>query len=109
MIEMHCVNPGAWLQNHIDKETGNKSVRTQGVHVNAAPPGSVTTELRYVIDPDGARIRKSFGTSANVIHEVKHGTSLSLKTAKELIRIQDGYMWGQISGGEFHGFWVAVC
>jgi hypothetical protein len=59
-----------------------------------------------VVHPEGAQIRKDHSISAEIVQKVKQGTKLILKNAGG--GFQDGFLWGQISGGEFNGRWVAV-
>jgi murein DD-endopeptidase MepM/ murein hydrolase activator NlpD len=107
VVEKYFVDPYAWLLTHIHEDAASKSAPTHNVNIPGAAPESATTELRYVIHADGAQIRKEHSTSAGVVHELKQGASLSLSKTGGFK--QDGYIWAQISGGEFHGYWVAVC
>lgn len=107
MVERHFVDPKVWLYKHIKSEAATKSAPTPQVNSPAVVADAPNTELRYVIHMDGAHIRKDHATSAQVVHELKKGASLSVMKTGGMK--QDGYIWAQVSGGEFNGYWVAVC
>lgn len=99
MVELHFVDPYAWLINHKqlqDEETGDP-----------ATPVNDDTELRFAIQPEGVQVRKEPKTSSELVQQLKQGTQLVLKK-KGGVKDKD-FIWAQISGGEFDGKWVPVC
>jgi Peptidase family M23 len=109
LVLMHFVKPKTWLYNHIQAEAADPSASTgrANVGVPAPAPMDADTELRFVIHSNGAQVRKEHRTAAEVVHELKHGASLSVMKGGGMK--QDGFIWAKISGGEFHGYWVPVC
>lgn len=101
LLKHHFVNPKDWLE---------------APHVLGTRPAQVTPldrlttgtdEVQYFAQLDGAKIWDNYGTSANVVHELKKGADVLL--LKKVGRLADDFIWGKISGGVFNGYWVAVC
>lgn len=108
MVEFHFVNPKAWLLHRKQKEqAAPKAAPVRAIDVPGTAPKQDATELRYVTRPAGAKVHKDHHTAAAVVHELRHGASVPLKAGGPY-PVQDGFVWAQISGGEFHGYWVAV-
>ena len=106
LVHQHFVDPFVWLQETHVVRTG-QGQRTSEKSIPGASAATAGTELRFVIHPDGAQVRKNHSTSAELVHELKQGSQLLLKTTGG--GNQDGFTWAQISGGEFDGCWVAIC
>lgn len=90
----HYEDPKQWLmQQHV----------VQKVPGDFAPPSDTST-VWYVIAPDGAAVRKNPG-SAEQVAVLPFKDEVSLEKAGVG---GAGFSWKQISGGEYHGNWVAV-
>lgn len=97
LLRQHFVNPLTWLFNH--RHMNGESHRVSRVNIPA------NTAEWLVVHPDGVPVRKDHKISAAPLQKLKQGSTIILKNGGGT---QDGYLWGQISGGEFNGCWVAV-
>lgn len=101
LLKHHFVNPLDWLEAHHVLGTSP----LQPTPLDRDSQG--TDELRYFAQLDGVKIHENYGASAKVLYELKKGADLVLM--KKVGRVADDFIWGKISGGVFHGNWVAVC
>jgi hypothetical protein len=101
LVEKHYVDPEKWFAK---PHTITKDAKG---HMIGARQPAVATEMRVVIHPKGVQVRKNPSVLAELIHELKKGTKLSLMRAGA--GHADGFTWAQIGDGEMKGFWVAVC
>lgn len=95
LVRTHFVNPLEWLHNHRHMDASSQPA--------SADPNTAEWQ---VVHPDGAVVRKGPSLSAESVRTLQMGAKLTLLNAGG--GFQDGYLWGQIHGGEFKGFWVAV-
>ena len=101
----HFVDPRAWLrqQHSIDADASTD----KGLLKNDT--ADTTHDIKpitwYVIDTKGAVVCRKPGIAAEHVGILPLGTKLSLEAAGGNL---EGFTWGQISGGEFNGCWLAV-
>jgi hypothetical protein len=92
LVEQHYVDPKPWLrQDHVVEDK--------------YPKPTPTSKKYYVIATAGSRIHKGHGIAAEQGDLLPGGpTPIYI----ERMGAQDGYVWGQISGGKYHGLWLAI-
>jgi hypothetical protein len=95
LLRQHFVNPLSWLRSHQQLSAVS----------SVTPAMNPTTDEWLVTHPDGAQIRKDHGIAAQVLQKFNQGSKLTLKKGGGK---QDGYLWGQISGGSLNDCWVAI-
>jgi hypothetical protein len=106
-VKHHFVDPREWLRqrNHIVNSNAlMDNAPTKDDVVSGIKP-SATSIVWYVIDRLGAKVRKNPGVAGEETGSLSHGTKFSLEAGGGN---QDGFTWGQISGGQFHGHWLAI-
>ncbi|MBI5943827.1 MAG: M23 family metallopeptidase [Chloroflexi bacterium] len=113
-LQAHFVNPRDWLrQQHVvdgiavAEDTLASNVITNNVTDNTpqAVKPSATSTVWYVIASSGVTVRKNPGVSGEEVSILPRGSKISLEAQAGN---QDGYTWGRISGGKFHGNWLAI-
>ena len=103
----HFVNPQEWLRKlHVVNASplADNLLTNNNDNVRDIKP-SPTAIVWYVIASSGAKVRKSPGLAGEEIGFLPHGIKFALEAGGGN---QDGYTWGQISGGEFNGYWLAI-
>lgn len=99
LVKENFVDPMVWLYSHIKNSTA--SIHTPLEQDNT--PG--TSAGLWYADFEGEQVYEKHSVSAKVAFVLNRGAEMKLmKSAKK----QDGYVWGQISGGPFKEHWVRV-
>lgn len=98
LLRQNFVNPLIWLFNH--RHLNGESHRAARVHLPA------NTAAWLVVHPEGVAVRKDHRIASAPLQKLKQGSIIILnkKGGGKL----DGYLWGQISGGELNGCWVTI-
>jgi hypothetical protein len=92
LVMQHYIDPKQWLQmDHVVEDQG--------------PKPSPTAQKYYVIALAGSRLYKDHGLAAEQGDLLPCG-----RTPIYIVRMgsQDGYVWGQVSGGKYDGQWLAI-
>lgn len=97
LLRQHFVDPLIWLFDH--RHLNGESHRVARVNLPA------NTAEWLVVHPDGVPVRKDHKISAAPLQKLKPGSTIILKKGGGKL---DGFLWGQISGGEFNGCWVTI-
>lgn len=92
-VRQNFVDPLDWLRKH-----------QQMTAATIADPIRIAFEGR-VVHPDGAQVRKDHSLNAEFIKKLEQGSTLVIKNDGWE---QDGYLWGQVSGGSLNDFWVRM-
>lgn len=100
----HFVDPREWLRNRAHVVDSNVLLNNVDNNVMDVKP-SLTSTVWFVTAPSGTKVRKNPGIAGEEAGSLPHGTKFSLEAGGGN---QDGFTWGQISGGQFHGHWLAI-
>jgi peptidase M23-like protein len=93
LVQRHFVDPLDWLRNH------------QQMTAAAIPdPTRIARECR-VIHPDGTQVQKDHSLNAEFVKKLEKDSTVVIK--KKGVA-QDGFLWGQVSGGSLNDFWVRL-
>ncbi|HEX6270488.1 MAG TPA: M23 family metallopeptidase [Anaerolineales bacterium] len=101
LVKQHYVDPRDWLRQHL--HAVQNIVTTD--NVDSGPQPSATSIVWHVIATAGAQVYKDHSMSAEKVDLVPFGSTLSIEAGGGN---QEGYTWGQISGGKFSGCWLAI-
>jgi len=99
-VRAHYVDPKDWLQTHRQAVATPRGRRRRTER-------TILPNIRtlYVIASLGLRVRRDHTTSALQVGSLLYSSPITV----ELETVdQDSYTWGHITGGMFHGDWVAV-
>jgi hypothetical protein len=102
----HFVDPREWLRkkDHVVESSLLMNNVLTNDDVRDVKP-STTSAVWYIVAPDGAKIRKDPGITSEEVGSFSFGSKFSIEAGGGN---QDGYTWAHISGGEFHGHWLAI-
>jgi hypothetical protein len=88
------VNPKDWLQGHVTAGTSD-----QKIHI---------TREYFIIAKDGVLVRSDHRRSASQAGSLLLGAKVFLADSDSDTVTEDSFIWGQISGSELNGNWMAM-
>ena len=93
LVRQHFVDPLDWLRKH------------KQMTAPAMPePNRIARECR-VVHPDGTQVQKDHSLNAEFVKKLERGSTVVIKKKGFS---QDGFLWGQVSGGSLNDFWVRL-